>query len=460
MVEKVDPFTRPGSAGISRRSLLTGVGAAAALFGLSGCVAGTTSDVGTAGAGGTSGPAGSGGASTSARPAELQGKVVFWTINLKKNYNDYITGLIQAYQAQQPKVQIDWVDLPGKDVDPKFLAALSSNDVPDVANLTNSSVAGYASRLLDLQTLMTPEDLAQYQPGMVDPFKVNGKQVAVPWYHGGAPVTLWRKSIMSKVSAFDPEKPPTNYRDLLALAQTVYDSTGTYGTLIRDWEGYLVYQGVKLISDDKKKAAFNTPEAIAAVEALKKAVDSKAMAPGVTSTQGIPPQWVNNGQVAFVVSEPFVLAGLKADSPQAYADMGVGMAPATTDGSWVLSSIQTFVIPSGAKNPAAGANFLTFVTNAKNQVDFCKIVPIYPSSVDAIKDPFFTDTSDTSPSGVAKLVIAKELPKSVYTGMGTTHDPELIMTLQDAIRGYLSGRGSASEALTTAGGKWDELLSS
>src|SRR5699024_201924 len=61
----------------------------------------------------------------------------FWTINLKKDYGDYFENLISEYEEEHNDVKINWVDIPGDDVKQKFISELSSDDVPDVVNLSS-----------------------------------------------------------------------------------------------------------------------------------------------------------------------------------------------------------------------------------------------------------------------------------------------------------------------------------
>src|SRR3954465_3192751 len=61
-----------------------------------------------------------------ANPKKSDGPITleFWTINLKKDFSDYIQGLIQSYEKAHPNVKIKWVDVPGQEVERKLLAAL------------------------------------------------------------------------------------------------------------------------------------------------------------------------------------------------------------------------------------------------------------------------------------------------------------------------------------------------
>ena len=464
----VNPLRR--SAPVSRRTLLGGLGASALTLGLAACAPGTgsttsstantpaTTPAGDAGGSMTVPSTGGAGSATSVVEEPLSGKVSFWTINLKAGFEDYINGMIKAFEGEHPGVRIDWVDVPGDQIDAKFLAAVASSDVPDAVNMWNDSISGVAGKLTDFSTVLSAAQLADYQPGLLEPFKIDGKQVAVPWYHGGAPIMIYRKSMLAKVTGFDAGKPPATYDTMLEVAQQVYDATGVYGTSMIPTDQIMSYYGVPMISEDKTKAAFATPEGAAVFEAFKKCYTDKGLAPGSVSNEGVPPQYIDNGKVAFVVNYPSWLANIKKNSPQIYSDIDIAPAPMTKDGKYLLAEIQTLVVPSASKNPKAGAAFIKFITDAENQLAFCKLVPIFPSSIEAGKDPFFTAATDQSLDTKAKLLIGKSLPQLQYIQFGTTHDSELGKVFQQGARDYLSGSSSATAALSGIADKWNTIL--
>ncbi len=437
---------------LNRRRLLTGAGAAAVALGLSACAPGTS--------GANKGSSASLSPSAAATPSAtvITGKVVFWTINLKEVYSDYITGMIKEFETAHPGVKIDWVDVPGDQIDAKFLAALASSNVPDAVNITNKLVAGAAGKLSDLGTLLPADQFADYVPGMLNPFKIDGKQAAIPWYHGGAPIMFFRKSVMAKVTGFDYAKSPKDYSQVLELAQQIYDTTHVYGTTMIPSDTVMRYHGVTMISDDKKSAAFSTPEAAAIIQRYKDTYVKKGLAPGSTSSANVPPQWIDSGQIGFTISTPYILAFLKKNAPKAYADLELAPAPTTSQGNFLLDGMQTLVVPSGSKNPAAAAAFIQFVTNAKNQVDFCKLVPIYPSSLKAIADPFFKEKTGSPLDDKAKEMIATELPDTTYVSYGTKHDSELTKVFNEGMKAYLGGKADATAALADLAKKWDTIL--
>ncbi|MEU4541779.1 ABC transporter substrate-binding protein [Nonomuraea dietziae] len=414
---------------------------------VTGCVAGTSSE-GTA----------------VADDQPFEGEVEFWTINLKKNYSDFITGLIDDYRKQHPKVTVNWVDVPGQESATKLLAAVASGDVPDAVNVTSLELGRFAPSLEPLESYFGTGDLADFQPNLVEPLRIDGKLYAVPWYNGGAPVAMYRKSVLEKAGV-DLGKPPTSYDEALALADEVYAKTKVYGT--NDIPGINVaavlrYYGAKLLSEDKKKAAFNTPEVVKILERFKESYDKHGIAPGAVSKDVRNyPQTLENGQLAFTSSAfGATLLNIQKNAPDVYQDLAVTEPVRTSTGGYLLNAQQAFAIPKASKHKKAAAEFIKFFTNGANQLAFCKIVPIYPSTISSTKDPFFAQTAGDDPMAVARQVIVKGLPKLEYNQLGTSKDAELGELLAEEVRGFLTGTRTAEEALDTAEKRWNDALAS
>jgi multiple sugar transport system substrate-binding protein/putative chitobiose transport system substrate-binding protein len=387
------------------------------------------------------------------------GTVQFWTINLKKNYNDYITGLINGYEKQHPKVKVDWVDVPGQDIATKLIASLASGKVPDAVNIDSANLGQFRPSLADLTPYFPKSDLSDFQSNLVNSLRGNGKLYAVPWYNGGAPVGIFNKSVVDR-AGFDVSSPPQTYDDALALAQKTYDTTKVYG--MNDLPTYTVlqYYGLKVLSDDKKKAAFDTPEAAAVLQRFKKAYDAHAIAPGaITKDTRNYPQSIDNGQLAFTPSSlPFSLLNYQQNSPNIYKKLVVTKAVHTTDGKYLLAGQQTFAVPKASKHKQAASEFIKYVTDAANQLAFCKIVTIYPSTVSSAKNPFFTHIEGNTLADQARRIAVSELPQLEDGQLGTGHDAELAQDFSDQLAGFIQGQKTAKQALSAAAAQWNKLL--
>ncbi|WP_163505978.1 extracellular solute-binding protein [Fodinicola acaciae] len=424
-----------------RRLTVLGAVLSAAVLLLTGCIGGQV--------------AGSGG-----NGEKYAGEIEWWTINLQKNYSAYINGLIGTYQAAHPDVKIRWVDVPGQDITTKLLAAIAGDKVPDAVNFTSNTTGLFAGNMADLGQFFSAKDLSAYASALSRPLKDRaGKQIAIPWYNGGAGLGVYRKSALAK-TGFDPAKPPKTWDDALALAQRVKDSGGGYGTNAMAYSYTMQSEGVPLISPDRKKAAFNTPQAAAILAKFKKYLDSGAIAPGVL---GKDPrsyaQNLSNKLITFMPTDTSSnLVGLQKNSPDVYADSVVEPAVTGPSGVQLMNSQQVFGIPAGSQHKAAAAEWLKFVTSPANQLAFCKIVAIYPSTVDTLKDPYFTDITGNTPADQGRRVLVQTFPKIVDASLGSGNDENLRNIFDEQVRAYMTGSKTAVQALNDAAQQWNTEL--
>jgi putative chitobiose transport system substrate-binding protein len=388
------------------------------------------------------------------------GDVEWWTINLQKNYGPDIQKWIDAYQKEHPKVKINWVDVPGQDINTKLLAAIASGKVPDVVNFTSATTGLFAGSMTDLNSLFSKDDVAAYLPNLADPLVADGKRIAIPWYNGGTSLAFYNKDLLAK-AGFDPAKPPATYDAALALAKSYHDATGKSATNFMAYSSVVQANGIPLLSEDEKTAAFNTPETLALVEKFKAGFSSGAIAPGSLSTdQRNLPQSLENKQIAFnPAAVSSTLLNIQKNSPAVYGSIVVGPPVVGADGKFYMPGQQVMGIPAKSDNQAAAAAWLKYVAAPEQQLALCKLVPIYPSSVKALADPFFTQIAGNTPADQARKVLLQTFKNSVDASMGSGNDDQLRQLFDDQIRAYMSGTKTVKEALDAAEKAWNDTLS-
>jgi putative chitobiose transport system substrate-binding protein len=385
--------------------------------------------------------------------------ITFWTINLKQNYGSYIQGLINGYHAAHPNVTVNWVDVPGNDIIPKFLSALAAPNPPDVVNLAAEDVPQFAPSLADIGQYLSANTKATYIPSQYQTLNIDGKQVGVPWYNGGGWVTWYNKAMVTK-AGLDPNKPPTTWAEALAWGKKIHQSDpSVYGfNQIPDTQVLQAY-GIPMLSSDNKKAAFDTPAAVQVLNQWKSYYKS-AIAPGAIATPGVGtfPQDFCNGQVAMAVNaQPFQLLNYKTNCPEVYQDLQASPTVTGTTDAMYLGGLNALVVPAKSTHQVAAASFAAWVTNAANQLAFCKLVAIFPSTIQSLNNPFFhTFTNDTT--GQARKIVVQELPRLKPFTLGTAYDSQLEQDLQNEMTAFFLGQESASQALQKAASEWNSVL--
>ncbi|MDX3004688.1 sugar ABC transporter substrate-binding protein [Kribbella solani] len=387
------------------------------------------------------------------------GDVEWWTINLQKNYGSDIQKWIDAYQQEHPKVRIKWVDVPGQDITTKLLAAIASGKVPDVVNFTSATSGLFGGSMADLNSLFSKEDVAAYLPNLAEPMVVDGKRIAIPWYNGGTSLAFYNKDLLAK-AGFDPAKPPKTYDEALALATKYHDATGKSATNFMAYSSVVQANGIPLLSDDKKKAAFNTPDTLAMLEKFKTLFSSGVIAPGsLGENQRDLPQSLENKLIAFnPVAVSSSLLNVQKNSPAVYSSIVVGPPVTGAGGKYYMPGQQVMGIPAKSDNQAAAAAWLKYVAAPEQQLALCKLVPIYPSSVKALEDPFFTEISGSTPADQARKILVDTFKQSVDASLGSGNDEQLRQLFDDQVRAFMSGTKPAKQALDDAEKAWNDTL--
>jgi putative chitobiose transport system substrate-binding protein len=388
--------------------------------------------------------------------------ITFWTINLKQNYGSYIQGLINGYHAKHPNVSVNWVDVPGTDIIPKLLSAIASPNAPDVVNLAAENVPQFAPALADMGQYLSASTKSAYIANQYQTLNVDGKQAGVPWYNGGGWVTWFNKSMATK-AGLNPNKPPTTWAEALDWGKKIHQAQpSVYGfNQIPDIRVLQSY-GVPMLTSDKKKAAFDTPEAVGVLNQWKSYYKS-AIAPGAISPAGTGsgtyPEDFCNGQLAMAVdAQPFQLLNYQKNCPKVYKQLEVSPTVVTTKtDKMFLGGLNALVVPAKSKHQVAATDFATWVTNAANQLAFCKLVTIFPSTKQSLADPFFHKFSSDA-IGQARKIVVQELPKLVPGDLNTPHDLQLGQSLANQMTAFFLGRQSASSALSKAVSQWNSTL--
>ncbi|GAA0590103.1 sugar ABC transporter substrate-binding protein [Virgibacillus siamensis] len=390
--------------------------------------------------------------------------IEFWTMQLKPTFTDYIEGVIADFEEKNPDIKIKWLDVPAADLSQKILTAVSSNTAPDVVNLNPT----FASQLADLDALVNMDEAVpeenrnKYLDGAWKANQIDGTTFAIPWYLS-TEVTLNNTKIY-KEAGLDPEKDiPSTYEEAKRVAKVVKEETGKYGyfpsmdlSLVLQ---HMVKMGAKLTNEDGTKAAFNTQEGLHAFQYFTDLYQNDLIPrEALTGDQRSTIDMYQGGQVATFMGSQFI-SQIKENAPDIYKNTLPSEAITGKTGKKTIS-VQNIVVPKQTKNKDAAIKFALFLTNAENQLEFCKLVPILPSVKKALEDPYFTDAGENpEPEDLVRIKSAAQLDESELLVPPMDHYDELRQAMFDAISASMLGKKSPQEALDQAEKAWNEILS-
>ena len=154
------------------------------------------------------------------KPEEL----VFWTLQLG-TFSEYIQPIIDEFEKEHPEIKVLWVDIPYSEGGKRTLAAILSDNPPDLINATPD----FSTLLAQKNTLYTYKDAEQYLPSVMESLTFdNGESYyAIPFYATTA-VTFYNKALTDKM---DLTELPKTYEQLYALSKTALEKNNAYITM-------------------------------------------------------------------------------------------------------------------------------------------------------------------------------------------------------------------------------------
>jgi len=190
--------------------------------------------------------------------------------------------LISSFNANNPNITIEGVAVPVPEMGSRLQAEMLAGDPPDIIQVILSDISFIADSyaLPSLDEILPEDEAKDHFSGMVQTGlelgKVQGKMVALP-YVFSTPVLFYNADIFRE-AGLDPNRPPATWSEIKETAIQIKEKTGNVGFLAGifgpgafDWlyQGIIKSNGGQVISDDRKKMTFASPEGIEAMEILR-----------------------------------------------------------------------------------------------------------------------------------------------------------------------------------------------
>jgi len=373
-------------------------------------------------------------------------------------------------QRRHPDIKFTFVEegFGWTDLRSKFLTAAAGGNPPDVAQVDIIWVGEYVEG--GLLTDLTDKVQAWSEwPDVVDSFKEGtkwkGKSYGT-WLNTDVRVMVYNKKLFRE-AGLDPNKPPQDWDELLDMAKKINSPPAYYGygfpamkqeeTSMRFFS--LLYSaGGQILTDDMKKAAFNSDAGIKALTMHVKMIEE-----GVTPTSIVSGNYmdIDNAvfQDKFAMSYMTKTLGLAKKiipdiTPEQFQqDFGAAAIPKAPGGEFsTMSGGYLLSVPKGSKHPDLAWELISIAAGAESQFQYTAArgyVPTFYSLMERADDyydvdPFFS-------------VILGQLPYAHFRP-GIPQYTEISAAVQDAIQAAVLGQLEPKAALDAAAEKVDQLL--
>ncbi|NLD62013.1 sugar ABC transporter substrate-binding protein [Candidatus Sumerlaeota bacterium] len=392
--------------------------------------------------------------------------ISFYTMQLKTDFSDFINGMISEFEQNNPKVKIKWIDQPADGFETKLMSMYSVGESPDVINLNTGMMLNLHDRnlLLNLNDYLTTKQRSMFVKSMIDEAcTFNGNTAGLPWYISPA-VTMINTEVFKK-AGLDPTHAPMTLDELMDYCRIIREKTGLFGVMLPLAENgvfrtMILNEGIPLTNPEKTQAIFANERSAEVLRKYKNAYDKEWIPrESVTGKHRRAIDMFKNGKAAMLVNGPQFLRTIKTEAPDIYTSCSIGFTAPRLPNYTYGTETQAVCISAKTAHPKEALAFALWLCAPKNQLQFSHLVPVFPSTTEALADPYFADKG-TTPEQMAIYIGAQEVAKGVPNVPTLPLDGKLCRAIDDMVRQVFLRNVPPEKALEQAQERWNRILAS
>ena len=356
--------------------------------------------------------------------------VTFWTLQMG-DFSGYMYKVIRTYEKEHPNVHINWIDVPFSEGEKRTLAAVMSDNPPDLINLNPD----FSALLAQKGTLeeIDEEAVAGFNPEIINALKYNDKLYSIPWYATSA-ITIYNKDLFAKSGII---RLPKTYKELAAISEKVKANTGAYAYLPTITENDTM---VKILNKYGISEAEDYPKAAKVFEMFKNLYEKDLIPPeSITFTHREALEQYMAGKIIFYQGGANFLTMIKENAPSVYQSTDVTEQIKGPLGQNDFS-VMNFVIPLRAKHKKEALDFCLYLTNAQNQLELAKLTNVITTNSEALSDKFYND--DSTLEAKARSISARQINKITPQLKQKKNQKEINTLVNTAVQSALLNKNS------------------
>ena len=360
-------------------------------------------------------------------------EVTFWTLQMG-DYADYMYKIIRSYEKTHPNIQIKWIDVPFSEGEKRTLAAVMTDNPPDLINL-NPDFSALLAQKGTLQEI-DEEAVSDFNPEIINALKYNDKLYSIPWYATSA-ITIYNKELFDKSGII---RLPKTYKELGAISEKVKNNTSAYAYLPTITENDTMVKILNKygITDDYTQAE--------PVFEMYKNLYQKDLIPkeSITFTLREALEQYMAGKIVFFQGGANFLTMIKENAPSIYEKTDVIEQIKGPVGQNDFS-VMNFVIPVRAKHKKEALDFCLYLTNAQNQLELAKMTNVIATNNEALSDSFYNDYSTLESK--ARSISAKQISRITPQLKQRRNQKEINTLVNTAVQSALLNKDSVENIL-------------
>ncbi len=376
-------------------------------------------------------------------------EVVFWTLQMG-DFTDYMKSVIDDFEKQNPNTKIKWIDVPFSEGEKRTLAAILSNNPPDLINLNPDFSAILAQK--GALAKIDEESVEQFNPEIINSLKFDDNLYSIPWYATSA-ITIYNKKLYKEAGFYTP---PKTYERLGKISPIIKGKTGVYAFMPTITENDTM---LKILN----KYGINSWENINKKESVRifdyyKKLYILGLIPkeSITQTQREALEKYMSGQIIFFQSGANFLNLIKENAPSIYENTDVASQITGNLGQNDFS-LMNLVIPVKSSQKENALNFALFLTNEDNQLKLAELTNVIATNKKALKNTFYTGYKKGDLIAKARIISAKQLNKIQPVLKQNKNQKEINLLINTAVQEILLNNSDTQNILNNVSKKWKIL---
>ena len=352
------------------------------------------------------------------------------------DFSDYMYKIIRTYENNHPNIQIKWVDVPFSEGEKRTLAAVMTDNPPDLINL-NPDFSALLAQKGTLEEI--PEEVTtDFNPEIINALKYNDKLYSIPWYATSA-ITIYNKDLFQQSGII---RLPKTYKELAAISEKVKENTGAYAYLPTITENDTM---VKILNKYGISEAEDYPKAQKVFEMFKNLYQKELIpAESITFTHREALEQYMAGKIVFFQGGANFLNMIKENAPSVYEQTDVTEQIKGPVGQNDFS-VMNFVIPSRAKHKKEALDFCLYLTNEQNQLELARMTNVIATNSSALKSAFYNDNSTLEAK--ARSISAKQINRITPQLRQRRNQKEINTQVNAAVQSALLNKDSIENIL-------------
>ena len=430
-----------------------------------------------------------------------------WTLALSPYFDDYITELVEGFEAGHPGVEVIWVDVPFDAFNRKLVAAVAAGRGPDVINLSDRDFARVAALggLAGIDDYLEPAVTERYLAGARGVLRIGGRLRALPWYLTTSVRMVNEDRLAAGGLSAEGEgdgkadgpgrlRLADDWAGLREQARAYHEATGGFlfslplgdtselPTMLLS-EGLLPFRE----ADGRLVADLDRPEIVAEVSAwVQLYLDGALPRSAATRDHTAVVELYQNGQIAVAQSGANMLRRIRDASPEVFASTRV-LPPITGGLGRSHIAVMVMGVSASSERPALAAELAAWMTSPRHQTELAKRSGVLPSTPASLADPYFDPpaaeaasegedaaegsaagrASDDGPDAEAERLLAyarslsaRSLPDAVAFTPAIEAWPDLRRAFDEGIKAALLDGADVGQTLEQIDADWDRILRS